>query len=299
MQDRTASLSWQRDGASWPNRNSSLFVRVAGMRWHVQQMGAGPDILLVHGTGSATHSWRDLAPLLAAKFRVTAPDLPGHGFSDPAPHGDASLPAMSRRLATLARELGISTPVAVGHSAGAAILARANIDGLLNPRLLVSLNGAFLPFPGWPGRLFAPFARLLAATPVASWMMARQARRPQAVERLLRSTGSRIDPTGVDLYRRVVRSPAHVAGALEMMARWDLDGLRRDLPRLRTRVVLVVGSNDATVPPSQASDVMALVPWATLVTLRRLGHLAHEEKPGEVSDLIGDLALVPPTADLA
>ena len=78
---RTTALDWERDGADWPNRAASRFVTVGAMRWHVQVMGSGPVLLLLHGTGASSHSWRDLAPRLARHFTVLAPDLPGHGFS--------------------------------------------------------------------------------------------------------------------------------------------------------------------------------------------------------------------------
>lgn len=55
-------LAWDRDGRDWPNRAASRFVEVGGIHWHVQQLGQGPVLLLLHGTGAATHSWRDIAP---------------------------------------------------------------------------------------------------------------------------------------------------------------------------------------------------------------------------------------------
>src|SRR5206468_2126887 len=63
--------------ADWPNRAASLAVEAGGLRWHVQRAGHGPVLLLLHGTGAATHTWRDLLPLLATDFTVVAPDLPG------------------------------------------------------------------------------------------------------------------------------------------------------------------------------------------------------------------------------
>ncbi|NBQ74895.1 MAG: alpha/beta hydrolase, partial [Acetobacteraceae bacterium] len=57
--------SWEKDGRDWPNRTASRFVEAGGLNWHVQLMGQGPCLLLLHGTAAATHSWRDLAPLLA------------------------------------------------------------------------------------------------------------------------------------------------------------------------------------------------------------------------------------------
>ena len=70
----------------------ALTVAAGGLRWHVQVAGDGPVLLLLHGTGAATHSWRDLLPLLAERFTVVAPDLPGHGRSDgPVPETYVSL----------------------------------------------------------------------------------------------------------------------------------------------------------------------------------------------------------------
>ena len=115
---------WRVQGKTWPNREASSFVVAGGLRWHVQQMGEGPVLLLLHGAGAATHSWRDLAPLLARDFRVIAPDLPGHGFTDTPPAEGLSLPGMARSLTSLLQALGVKPFMAVGHSAGAALAIR-------------------------------------------------------------------------------------------------------------------------------------------------------------------------------
>ena len=123
--------------------------------------GQGPELLLVHGTGAATHSWRGLAPLLARHFTILAPDLPGHGFTDPLPATACRCRAWRRRWAGCSTKLEFKPELVVGHSAGAAILARMCLDRLITPKTLVSLNGAFLPFRGVPGHLFMPLAKLL------------------------------------------------------------------------------------------------------------------------------------------
>ncbi len=284
------SPAWERDGRDWPNRAASRFIRAGGMRWHVQVMGQGPALLLVHGTGAATHSWRDLAPLLAERFTVIAPDLPGHGFSDCPPAHLLSLPAMAQGLASLLAVLDARPVLAAGHSAGAAILARMCLDQMIAPAALVSLNGALLPLTGLPGHVFAPAARFLAALPGVPRLFARRALDRSLVERLLRDTGSTIDEAGIALYARLVSHPAHVAATLGMMAKWDLRPLERDLPRLKTRLVLVAGGNDRTIPPDDARRIRALVPGAALHPLPGLGHLAHEERPAEIAALIAALA---------
>src|SRR3954447_16458792 len=116
-----AKLDWDRDGGDWPNRDASRFVSAAGIRWHVQEMGDGPVLLLLHGTGASTHSWREVMPRLASRFRVIAPDLPGHGFTDALPPRRLTLPGMAAAIAGLLATLGAKPAMLVGHSAGAAI----------------------------------------------------------------------------------------------------------------------------------------------------------------------------------
>ena len=257
------------------------------MRWHVQQMGSGPVLLLVHGTGAATHSWRDLAPLLARDFTVMAPDLPGHGFtSTPAGTGGMTLPGMARSLTALLRTLDAKPAVVAGHSAGAAILARMCLDGMIAPAGLISLNGAFLPLAGPPAQLFAPLSRLMARVPLVPQLFAWHVADRRVVERLLRGTGSEIDAAGVEFYARLMRRPGHAAAALAMMANWDLEPIRRDLPKLGTRLLVVVGGNDRTIRPADGRRVAMMVPGAEIVVLPGLGHLAHEEKPLEVAGLV-------------
>lgn len=284
----TGRPDWDRDGGDWPNRAASQFVEAAGLRWHVQRMGQGPCVLLLHGTGAATHSWRDLMPLLAGRCSVLAPDLPGHGFTAmPPPHG-LTLPGMAGALAGLLAALQAAPVLAVGHSAGAAILARMCLDGSLAPRRLISLNGAFLPFRGLPGRVLAPMARLAARGTLLPRLIAWRADDPDYTGRLVRGTGSTLDARGLALYRRLACRPGHVAAALGMMARWDLAALVRELRQLRPPLTLVVGANDHAIRPAEARKVMALVPDATLVRLPGLGHLAHEERPAQVARIILD-----------
>lgn len=279
-------LVWETDGRDWPNREASRFVQAAGLKWHVQVIGAGPDLLLLHGTGATTHSWRDLAPLLSRHFRTIAPDLPGHGFTDPPRLGGLSLEGMAGAMVALIRALGADPVLVVGHSAGAAILARMCLDGAIRPRALISLNGALTPFRGVGGKVFSPIAKLLALTGLAPRLFARRAQDPEVVKQLVRNTGSRLEPRGVELYGRLARNPGHVAAALGMMANWDLDRLESELPRLPTELLLVAGSADRAVPAAESFRLRDMVPHARVELLRGLGHLAHEERPEEVAEIV-------------
>ncbi len=268
--------AWAGD---WPNREASRRVEAGGLAFHVQVSGEGPDLLLIHGTGGATHSWRRMFPALARDFRVIAPDLPGHGFSG-AMQGLSTLPAVARALGQLLAALGAQPALLVGHSAGAAIACRMVLDGVSGARGIASLNGALLPFAGVAAELFPGLARLLFLNPFTPRLFALQAALAGDLSRFLRrSTGSRIDPEGARFYARLLSRPRHVAAALELMASWDLKALKADLPRLRIPLLLVAGSNDLAIPASSAREVARLVPGAEVVIASGLGHLAHEEDP--------------------
>lgn len=284
----STALDWDRDGRPWPHREASRFVQAGGLRWHVQQMGAGPVALLIHGTGASVHSWRGLMPLLARHFTVIAMDLPGHAFTGTPPIAQLSLPGMAQAIAALVKQLALDVELVVGHSAGAAIGARLVLDAALQPQALVAINGAFLPLAGLPGLLFPPVARLMAATPFAPQLFASRSWDRAAIERLIAGTGSTLDEQGIALYGALVRNARHAAGALGMMSRWDLRPLARDLGRLRTPLAMVVGADDRAVPPHDARRVLALIPpecARSLEVVRGTGHLVHEEQPAEVARL--------------
>lgn len=302
-----SALQWDTDGKHWPHREASQFVQAEGLRWHTQQFGfqndaksrtptsQRPVALLIHGTGASTHSWRHLVPLLEPHFKVLAIDLPGHGFTG-MPLGQASsnqftLPGMAQAIGGLVQSLNLQPVLIVGHSAGAAIGVRMCLDGLVVPNAVVSLNGAFFQLGGLAGRLFSPAAKFMAAVPLVPQLFSWRAADPSVLLKLMDGTGSKLNEEGLALYGKLVSNPGHAAGALRMMAHWDLLGLTRDLPNLKTALCLVVGANDRTIPPQQASRVKALMTQSslsklTLTSLPGLGHLAHEERPDLAAQVI-------------
>lgn len=277
---------WDREGRNWPNRGASRFVRAGALRWHVQVMGQGPIVLLLHGAGAATHSWRDLAPLLSQHFTVVAPDLPGHGFTQTPSAQGLSLNGMADSLAALLDVLGTPPILAVGHSAGAAIAVRLRLSGRIGAGGVVSINGALKPFPGAAGHIFPAMAKLLFVNPLAIEMFAWRARRPGAVARLLDGVGSRIDAAGLNAYELLLGTTGHVAGALGMMAHWDLNPLLAALPSLSGPLTLVAADKDHAAPPDIARAVHRIVPQSRLMILPGLGHLAHEEDPARFAEIV-------------
>lgn len=278
-----SALDWQRDGAIWPHREASTFVRTGAARWHVQRMGAGPPLLLLHGTGASVHSWRGLMPLLAQSHEVTAIDLPRHAFTTGHDAYAMSLPAMAREVARLLEALKITPAAIIGHSAGAAIALQLALDhGFAGP--IVGLSAALRPFPGAMAQIFPAIAKTLFVNPLVPRIFTGSIDLIGGAERFLwRSTHSRIDAQGLACYARLLKHPGHAGGALAMMANWDLPALRERMGEVANPVLLLHGANDPAIPLQWARDAAGWLPKARLDVLPGLGHLAHEEAPDKAA----------------
>ena len=97
--------------------------RVGGLRARVG--GSGPAVVLLHGHPRTHTTWHRVAPLLADRFTVVCPDLPGYGESRPT---DGSKRAMAGAIARALGELGIGEYAAVGHDRGCYVAHRLAVD---------------------------------------------------------------------------------------------------------------------------------------------------------------------------
>ena len=244
---------------------------------------AGPWVVLLHGAGGASHSWRGLMPDLARDHSVLALDLPGQGFSSAGTRARLGIDGMAEDIASLLAQEGIVPDALIGHSAGGALALR--MAQARPPRAVVTINGALGKFRGMAGWLFPAMAKLLSLNPLSAAFFARTAGKGSA-RRLIASTGSRLDEEGLALYQALIADRGHVDGTLAMMAQWNLDPLLSGLGGIRTPVLLITGGRDATVPPAVSDRAARALPCAERADLPDLGHLAHEESPAEIAALI-------------
>lgn len=286
-------LDWNREGLIWPHREASAFEKSGGATWHVQRMGphGAPQILLLHGTGASVHSWRDLMPLMARDHDCIAIDLPRHAFTTGHDVAQTALPRMAGAVAGLVRDLGLDPALMIGHSAGTALAIQLALDhGYAGP--IVGLNSALRPFPGPAAQIFPAVAKALFVNPFVPRIFSAATSFPGESSRFLkRSTGSRIDETGLACYARLIGNPHHAKGALAMMANWDLPSLRKRLGEVANPVLLVHSDRDAAIPLDWTKEAVGWLPNASLEVMKGLGHLAHEEDPEKAAALIREFAL--------
>jgi pimeloyl-ACP methyl ester carboxylesterase len=127
---------------------ASQSAEVDGVRLHYLKTGHGPVVLLLHGYTQTSRMWRPIMPLLAEKFTVIAPDLPGIGDSE-IPKTGLDMKSAAIRIHSLVKSLGIEKARVVGHDIGLMVAYAYAAQFPAETEKLVVMD-AFLPgVAGW------------------------------------------------------------------------------------------------------------------------------------------------------
>jgi pimeloyl-ACP methyl ester carboxylesterase len=133
-----------------PQAIVSRMSQVDGIKLHYLTAGHGPAVILLHGYTQTSRMWRPIIPLLAAKFTVIAPDLPGIGDSD-IPADGLDMKTAAIRIHALAKSLGVEKARVVGHDIGLMVAYAYAAQFPSETEKLIVLD-AFLPgVAGWEG----------------------------------------------------------------------------------------------------------------------------------------------------
>jgi pimeloyl-ACP methyl ester carboxylesterase len=133
-----------------PQAIVSRMSQVDGIKLHYLTAGHGPAVILLHGYTQTSRMWRPIIPLLAAKFTVIAPDLPGIGDSD-IPADGLDMKTAAIRIHALAKSLGVEKARVVGHDIGLMVAYAYAAQFPSETGKLIVLD-AFLPgVAGWEG----------------------------------------------------------------------------------------------------------------------------------------------------
>lgn len=263
------------------------FLEIDGTRTYVQEAGPsdGPAVVLVHGFGGSTYSWRfTRATLAEAGYHVIALDLRGFGLASKAWDGDESHPAQARLVLGVMDTLGVQQAVLVGHSMGGNVVAQAAVAAPDRVTALVLVDAAVVSsdLPG--GNMASPAAAILQFPPVRQ--IARFAVRlglnAGTLEQMLRSAyADPAFPTAEDVA---------AYGEAQRLADWDLallavirDASGNELPAPvaslgGTRPVLVAwGERDPWIPIATGEALRNAIPGAQWLVVPGAGHLPMEE----------------------
>jgi pimeloyl-ACP methyl ester carboxylesterase len=255
-------------------------VRGVRLRWF--EGGSGPGVTLVHGYGGAASNWTLVAPLLAERFRVVVPDLPGHGGSSALPGPPLQIDPYADRLAEVLDE----PTVVVGHSLGAVVALRLAVRRPDLVRGLVLAGAAGIASSTRAAERTLTFVSLVQPGKRISRLRRPFSRNP-ILRKLAFGTVSVVDPRRLD--------PRAAAGflsgsALHTDIRSAGDALVRsdprvDLEQVTCRSLVVHGARDVQVPVRDAFEYARRL-RAPLRVVADCGHLLIGERPDAVVDAV-------------
>jgi pimeloyl-ACP methyl ester carboxylesterase len=252
----------------------------------------GSPVCLIHGLGDEADTWRHLAPLLARRHRVVAPDLPGFGRS--LPSGLVTLAICAETVMRLLRAVSTGPSILVGSSVGAVVAELAAFRDPSLARALVFVDGGLPQAHGTVKRMLpmiSPFLgeRIYTALRTdhdAAWASllpyyADLGALPEVDRQFLR--GRVIDRVESDTQRRAYFS------LLRSLVLWVVlrpGYFRRNAAAWRKPLLLAWGAEDRIIPRATADMIAALVPHARKAVIPGSGHLPQQERPRELAEEI-------------
>jgi pimeloyl-ACP methyl ester carboxylesterase len=127
---------------------ASRDAEIDGAKLHYMTAGSGTPLILLHGYAETSLMWKPIIPLLAERFTVIAPDLPGIGDSD-IPANGLDMKSAAIRIHDLAKSLGVQKAEVVGHDIGLMVAYAYAAQFPAEVSKLVLMD-AFLPgVAGW------------------------------------------------------------------------------------------------------------------------------------------------------
>jgi pimeloyl-ACP methyl ester carboxylesterase len=260
---------------------SAREIVVDGIRIHVEEAGRGPTLFLVHGLGASSAVWRHTIAAFSDRWRVIAPDLPGHGRSGK-PDAPYTIDFYAGFLRSLGHTLGVDEAVVIGNSLGGHISIELALTYPTWTRavVLVAPAGGHWPVMRPVGWALGSLAR----PEILRFVLPRGVDRsfydptsPGCIERRRVLAERFVADDYPDFARAVARSVAGVLGAE-----------RQSLADLRQPLLLVWGRQDRLLPLSHSKRIVRQVTHTRLAVVERCGHIPMLERPEEFNRLVGE-----------
>ncbi len=285
------------------------FITAGGVKTHYITAGepTGRPVILIHGFGSCTHTWRMNIPAMAkAGYRVYALDIKGFGLTAKPRNTVYDLPAFTQHVLDFMDAMKVERAILVGNSMGGAISMRV---ALTRPERVAGVVLVDAAPPGFdinsaPSRLLKndkgeasekakpeAIAALKGRFGVA---LAKSLITPKTIERGLKSAyhdPKLVTPELVEIYYRPFTIDGAVEAFLAMTSKSDKDYAKLPpVSTLKAPALIVWGRHDTVIPVSMADWFAKELPNAKKVILEKSGHMPHEEEADAFNALFAEFA---------
>lgn len=252
---------------------------------HVEEMGRGPVILLLHGLGGSSYTWRFVAPRLATTHRVIAVDLRGFGRSDKPFDRAYGVDDHAAVVRAFIRAANLSRVILIGHSYGGMVAIRLALDRRLEPhriaRLVTVSTPAFpQPLSGGVSFLRKPVLPYIALHVVPPELTA-------TLALMMETVGfDRMTDRDISIYADPLSDPggphALIETALQIIPP-DHDRVIARYPLIAKPTLALTCRDDRVVPLSTGERLARTIPGARLAVIEGCDHMPAEQAPVAVA----------------
>ena len=244
-----------------------MFTQINGMKIHYIEQGTGPDVLLLHGWGASSESFKGIMSSLSDRCHLVAIDFPGCGESD-LPKTALNIDDYVDLVLKFCESLGLEAPILIGHSHGCRVIMKLCGTKLMEPKKIVMLGGAGIK----------PRFNLKKEIKIKTF---------KAVKGFLGLPFFKKNSEELINKARVRFGSADYSSAPEVMRKTMVNLINQDMtpyiPEIIASTLLVWGENDTATPIREAKIIENGVSGSTkLHIIKDAGHWAMVEKPAEV-----------------
>jgi pimeloyl-ACP methyl ester carboxylesterase len=262
---------------------------VDGLQLHYLVAGKGPVVILLHGYAETSLMWRPIFPLLAQRFKVIAPDLPGIG--DSAIQADGSdMKTAAMRIHALARKLGVEKARVVGHDIGLMVAYAYAAQFPSETEKLVVMD-AFLPgVEGWEPIYNSPdywHFRFHGSTPEALVKGRENIYFAYFWNDLAADKNRSLPPADREAYVTAYSRPGRMRAAWAYFDSFPQTA--KDFAQLaQTKLTMPVFSigGEKSLGDALGQQMKLVASDVTIVVLKDTGHWIMEERPKETMDAV-------------
>jgi pimeloyl-ACP methyl ester carboxylesterase len=251
---------------------NSNAIKINGLDVQYYSAGEGEPLLVIHGGGGDARTWWDNIAILAERYKVYAPDLPGFGGSQPL-RGSYFIPELSGFIDVFARRLGLENFHLMGHSLGGGIALDYALKMPGKVRKLVLVSSLCL------GEEIAFWIRLLSLPALLRSIGAVAT----AVMKSVKWVARQLNPAGLIM----PLSPAAMAvgGSITTFKKQTLV-LEGRLSEVTMPTLLVWGAKDPVVPVGHAYKAARMIPNCQVKVFKHRGHNVHRDELKQFTSII-------------
>jgi len=261
----------------------------APVKLYYTDEGKGPPLLLIHGFGASTFTWRHIAPELALTHRVIAVDLKGFGQSDKPFDGRYSVFDQAALIAQLIEDKDLRNLTIIGHSFGGGVALRLALEadqrfaGRISKLVLLDTIAYPQNIPMFFRILDMPLVSHLGVRMVPPSVQTRVALRIAYFD------DSKIDPDEVETYAAPLKTAAGkhaiIHSARQIMPE-DLAQISERYKSIKLPTLILWCDHDRIVPLEVGLKLRRSLPNSTLRLVEDCGHMPQEEQPASTLRLL-------------